>query len=65
MACVLDGSAAVEVEAKFCSVELHGQATRGQMVVDWDSRVGNPPNVNVVKKVDADDVMRFFGHMLS
>ena len=64
MACALDSSAALDVEAKYCSVELHGQATRGQMVVDWDSRMGNPPNVNVVKKVDADVVMRFFEHML-
>ena len=36
------------------SVELAGEFTRGQTTVDWDGRLGLPPNVEVIERVDAE-----------
>ena len=65
MAVAIDPTTAVDTDTKYCTVELHGQATRGQMVVDWMGKMGKSPNVNIVTKVDADKTMRFFENMLS
>jgi purine nucleosidase len=40
-------------ERRFVQVELSGQLTRGQSVVDWSNQNGNPPNVTIVMEIDA------------
>ena len=39
-------------EAHHVQVELAGQHTRGQTVVDWDDQSGRAPNVNLVLELD-------------
>ncbi len=53
----LDHRVALEVVPRFCTVELHGTYTRGQMVVDWKGALGRPPNVHLVGRID-DDIVR-------
>ena len=39
-------------EKKYVSIELHGSQTRGQTVVDWAGRTGNPPNTEIILELD-------------
>jgi purine nucleosidase len=41
-----------KAEKHHVMVELHGQHTRGQTVVDWRDRSGRPANANIVLEVD-------------
>jgi len=36
----------------YATLELHGQLTRGQMVVDWRGHLGKKPNVRIVEEVN-------------
>ncbi|XP_006819615.1 nucleoside hydrolase-like [Saccoglossus kowalevskii] len=46
----------------FATVELAGNVTRGQMVVDWSNKLGKYPNVNIVKKMDMKIVEEIMTH---
>jgi len=48
-----------KAEAHYVQVELAGQHTRGETVVDWYDRTGQEPNVNLVLEVD----MERFGEL--
>lgn len=41
-------------EAHHVRVELAGQHTRGQTVVDWYDQTGHEPNANLVLEVDGE-----------
>lgn len=56
MCIVIDRSVVKSAEPVFTAVELNGQMTRGQMVVDWDGRLQQPCNALVVKELDIDKV---------
>ena len=43
-------------EPVYATVELSGQLTRGQMVVDWDGLLQQPCNALVVKELDIDKI---------
>ena len=64
MAVALDSAVAMETTRKYCTVELNGCLTRGQMVVDWNSVLGKPPNVEIVMKVDLVRVKQYYEGML-
>ncbi|KAL8566413.1 hypothetical protein ACOMHN_011991 [Nucella lapillus] len=52
MATVLDGGVAMTEEEAYATVELAGQLTRGQMVVDWARVLGRETNVRLVMGLD-------------
>ncbi len=52
MAVALEPEIIVRAEARVVDVELGGQFTRGQTVVDWFDLTGRAPNVNVVLEVN-------------
>ncbi|XP_077978125.1 nucleoside hydrolase-like [Glandiceps talaboti] len=45
-----------ETERVYATVELYGQMTRGQMVIDWHGKLKKPVNITIVKKIDLDFV---------
>jgi inosine-uridine nucleoside N-ribohydrolase len=53
-AILLEPRVAAQVKRVYVSVELHGQSTRGAMVVDHLQKLGLNPNVTVVQKVDVE-----------
>jgi purine nucleosidase len=56
MAVALDPSIVTASETRRVAVETAGERTRGATVVDWEDRLGEPPNARIVLSVD---VMRF------
>jgi purine nucleosidase len=54
LAIVLEPDIILKEEAHYIEIELAGQLTRGQTVVDWYHLTGRPNNVNVVLEVDRD-----------
>jgi purine nucleosidase len=52
MAVVLEPDIVQRAEQRRVDVELAGQHTRGQTVVDWSGRSGLPPNAEIVLEVD-------------
>ena len=49
----------------FVTVELNGQHTRGQTVIDYNHMSGHAPNVNVIQALDTDGVHAMFVKALS
>ena len=64
MAVALEPELILQSERYFASVELHGMLTRGQVVFDFHNRLKLPPNVNIIKKIDIDGVVRLYRQML-
>lgn len=64
MAVALDPSIILEQEEQYCTVELHGELTRGQMVVDWNKLLNKDPNVGIVNKVDLEKLKLLYENML-
>ena len=60
MAVAIDEGIVTSSRHVFCTVELYGKYTRGQMVVDWDGCLGQKPNVYVVMDVTHE----IYGRML-
>ena len=54
MAIALDENVIVESKTVYADVELKGELTRAQMVVDWNKILGKEPNVKIVTKLDRD-----------
>lgn len=42
----------------YCTVELNGQHTRGQMVIDWQDQMKQKANVRLISSVDMEKVLR-------
>jgi inosine-uridine nucleoside N-ribohydrolase len=57
MAVALEPELISRSEARYIEVELGGNQTRGQVVVDWFDVTGQPPNANLVLEINRD---RFF-----
>lgn len=51
MAVAVEPSIVTKMEKHYVGVELHGQYTRGQTVVDWRDRSGRRPQTNIVLEV--------------
>lgn len=60
MSLVVDRSVVQSAEPVYCTVELSGQLTRGQMVVDWDGLLQQPCNALVVKELDIEKIKSLF-----
>lgn len=60
MALVIDRSVVLSAEPVYCTVELSGQYTRGQMIVDWDGLFQQPCNALVVKELDIEKIQGLF-----
>lgn len=52
LAAVVEPAIVTKSEKKYVSIELHGSQTRGQTVVDWYGRTGNPPNTEIILELD-------------
>lgn len=53
-----------EKETHYVSVELQGELTRGQTVIDYFDRTGQPANVEIVTHLDIDQVYLMYDAML-
>jgi purine nucleosidase len=60
MVVALEPDIITRAEARFVEVELGGEQTRGQVVVDWFDITGQPPNASLVLEINRD---RFFEMM--
>ena len=49
---------------RYCTVELHGSLTRGQLVVDYNGSWNKSPNVELITRLDADPVKKLLEEML-
>jgi purine nucleosidase len=65
MAAALDPGVILQSDKYYVSVELHGQLTRGQTVVDFLGQLGKEPNVQVIARVDMDCVFEMYQRMLA
>jgi purine nucleosidase len=65
MAAALNPGVIVQSEKYYVAVELHGQLSRGQTVVDFLSLLGKAPNVQVISRVDMDRVFEMYQRMLA
>lgn len=52
MAIVIDPEVISSSQRVFCDVELTGELTRGQVVVDWRTITNESPNLLLVKDID-------------
>lgn len=52
LAAAVEPGIVTKSEKKYVSIELHGSQTRGQTVVDWYGRTGNPPNTEIILELD-------------
>jgi purine nucleosidase len=52
MAVALDPAIVTASETRHVAVETAGERTRGATVVDWEDRLGEPPNARIVLAVD-------------
>ncbi|XP_067662703.1 nucleoside hydrolase-like [Haliotis asinina] len=52
MACALNDDVIRKSDEVYATVELHGNLTRGQMVVDWRKVLPKKPNVRLVLEMD-------------
>lgn len=52
MAVAVEPAIVTKMEKHYVAIELHGQHTRGQTVVDWRDRSGRRPQTNVVLEID-------------
>jgi purine nucleosidase len=52
MAVLLEPGIVQKADQHYMTVELNGRTTRGQTVVDWTDRSGQPANANIVLEVD-------------
>jgi purine nucleosidase len=57
MAVLMEPEIVLESEEKFVQIERFGSLSRGMTVVDWWNLSKQPPNVNIIRRVDSD---RFF-----
>ena len=60
MAILLDQKVVTKCQDVFVTVELSGSRTRGQMVVDWQGRLGKPPNVSLIDGIDKDRYQQLY-----
>ncbi|CAL8139595.1 unnamed protein product [Orchesella dallaii] len=51
MAVLLKPSITSKSSTNYCTVELQGALTRGQVVVDYPQRTGNPHNVTIIEQI--------------
>jgi purine nucleosidase len=52
MAVAMQPDIVLRAEEHHVAIELAGAATRGATVVDWDDRLGRPPNARIVGEID-------------
>ena len=65
MAITLQPELVIQSDKYFVTVELTGQHTRGQTVIDYNHMSGNAPNVHVIQALDTDGVHKMFVDALS
>ena len=53
MAYVINSDVATETKDVYATAELNGAYTRGQMIVDWNERLGKPHNVRLITKINS------------
>ncbi len=54
MAVALQPQIVTQTEARYVSIELDGELTRGMTVVDWQQRTGQAANAHIVMNVDTE-----------
>ncbi|MBI5961751.1 MAG: nucleoside hydrolase, partial [Chloroflexi bacterium] len=64
MAVTLDSTLVQHSDDYYVTVELQGERTRGQTVVDYYGLHEHAPNVSVVTVIDIDEVCQMFWRMV-
>ena len=64
MVIAITPSCVKESKRVYCAVEVGGGITRGQMVVDWNGKCGHLPNVELITKVDVNEIKKRYVNML-
>jgi len=64
MAAALDRSVILESKNVYATVELKGEITRGQMVVDWNGLLNKDTTVTIILKPDKEAVKRMLSNAL-
>jgi purine nucleosidase len=52
MAVVLEPEVVRQAEQRFVMIETDGRHTRGQTIVDWENRLKQPANANIILEVN-------------
>ena len=52
MAIAINNQVATDTKDVHAVVELTGQSSRGQVIVDWNNKLGKEPNVRLVLGID-------------
>lgn len=60
MAVLIEPEIILDSVEKFVQIETHGSLSRGMTIVDWFDMSDRAPNINIVRKVDADRFMALF-----
>ncbi|MEI7844889.1 MAG: nucleoside hydrolase [Chloroflexota bacterium] len=60
VAAAIEPSIVLKSENKYLEVELHGQHSRGQTVVDWNNSRSKTPNVELVLEMDSNRLWELF-----
>jgi len=55
IAVLLEPSTVKEAAEVYANVELHGNLTRGQMVIDWQNYLKKPANIRLVTRLNHQD----------
>ena len=65
MALVANPRAVLSSLKRYCTVEIHGSLTRGQLVVDYNGSWNKLPNVELITHLDTESVRKLLEGMLS
>ena len=63
MALVADPRVVLSSLKRYCTVELHGSLTRGQLVVDYNGSWNKSPNVELITHIDTEPVKKLLEEM--
>ena len=64
MVVALYPSAVLESKHVYCTVELKGELTRGQVVIDWRGKLKKSANVELILKIDKEIIKTNLENML-
>jgi inosine-uridine nucleoside N-ribohydrolase len=57
--------AVLESVEKYATVEVSGNFTRGQLVIDWKENMGTASNVRIITKIDSNRLTQQLQRMVS
>ena len=65
VAMAIEPEVVLESQHVYATVELRGDVTRGQLVVDWRGHLSTTPNVELVTKLDVEKMKQLYVAMVT